>query len=133
LPGEDAHVSDRLADPIGCLLFREEAAEPFRRDLGHDVPGIDSLPRLGQGTDLAEVGGEYLDRGPDGLRVQEFHQGDRQGAGFLARRAARYPEADRRVLALGPQDLGKDALLEDLEDLRFSEETGHVDEDVLIK
>jgi len=82
---------------------------------------------------LVEVGGENLDGYVVGAFAREFREGHGDGVGFLARRAAHHPGSHRLVGRAMLDDPGKDFLLQDLEGFGVAEETGHVDQDVLIQ
>lgn len=53
LPGEDAHVTDRLGDAAAVLLLLEEAPQTRRRNLGFVAVGTDAAARLLQRAGLA--------------------------------------------------------------------------------
>src|SRR6266496_3120536 len=66
------------------------------------------------------------------LVLEEFQKRHHQRIRFLAGRASRHPDADRRVRWLVLQNLREDAVLERLESLGLAEEARDVDQNVLI-
>ena len=63
LPGEDAHVADRLADPVAAVLLGEEPPQPLRaRPRASMLCGIDPGAGLLDGGRIVDVGAEDLDR-----------------------------------------------------------------------
>ena len=132
LLGEKAHLPDGFADAVLVILAGEEAPQALGRDLRFDVLGIDALAGPLQQR-LGEIGREHLNRGPSRLVLEEFQKRHHQRIRFLAGRASRHPDTDRRVRGLVLQDLGEDAVLERLESLGLAEEARDVDQDVLIQ
>ena len=66
LPGEDAHVPDALLHPEAAARPLEEAPQPLRRDFGLDGVRIEPGACPVERRLVREVGGEDLDRRPDG-------------------------------------------------------------------
>ena len=64
-------------------------------------------------------------------RAEEFDQRDGQGVGFLAGRAARHPDAQRRLRRALREPLGKDLFFQQMESLGLAEKVRHVDQHVV--
>ena len=133
LAREDAQVADRLLDPIDVVLLAEEASQPLRRELGLDRLRVDARPRLVERGRVRQVGGEDLHLAPLLLLVEELEQRHRDRVGLLTRGAARYPYPHRQLGGLRAQDVGKDALLEQAEQLGVAEEAGDRDQHVAVQ
>ena len=133
LPREDAHLAEGLADPVPVLVAGEEAAEPLRRDLRLDADRVDTQASPPQRHDVAEVGGEDLDRRPGRPVLEILQQYHGQRVGLLAARAARHPHTDGDVGVATLEDLREDDVLERLEGLRVAEEAGDIDEEVVVE
>lgn len=82
---------------------------------------------------LADVGGEDLNRDAARLVAEEFEQHDRDRVGFLARGAARHPDADRLLAVAHLHDAREDLLHQRGERVGLAEEARHVDQDVLVE
>ncbi len=132
VPGEHAHVADRLADAVAAVHLREEAPQALRRDVVQDVLRVDARAGLVDDRSV-QVGGEDLDRELAAAGLGDLGAGDRDRVGLLAGRAAQHPDAHRLVGGAVGEQPGQDGGLERLEGLRVAEEARHVDEDVLVE
>src|SRR2546427_9406720 len=129
---EDAELAHRLADLILAIQLHEEAPQPRRRDIELDILRIDPGARL-RDRDVTDDGSEQLDRDGASLVAKVLDQLDGQRVGFLSRRTARRPDADRRVRWPLLDDGRKDAPLQDPERVRIPEKPGHVHEQVVVQ
>ena len=132
VPGEHAHVADRLADAVAAVHLGEETPQALRRDVLRDALRVEARAGLLDARSV-EVGGEDLDRQAAALRLGELRAKDGEGVGFLAGRAPQYPGAQRLAPGAVLEQLGQHRGLEPLERLRVAEESRHRDEDVLVE
>src|SRR5207245_10635053 len=74
LSGEDDHLAEELGDAITAILLDKEPAQPFRREVVHEVFCI----RAGAGFiehRLVDVGGKKLKLTRVARLLGEFHEG----------------------------------------------------------
>ena len=132
LAREDAEIAHRLGDAVSAVDLDEEAPQSLRRDVDRDAVGIRAVPRVLDGV-LADVGGEDLNRDHVEAVAEALEQRDRDGVRLFARGTAGDPDADRVVAGLVREDLRKDLLRERAKGVGLAEETGDVDQEVLIQ
>src|SRR5215831_12524702 len=90
LPGKDAEIADGLADLIALLHFVKKAAQPGRRDVGHDTFLVDSRSGL-LDRGLAQVCAENLQCDVYSYLRQILHQRNSVRVSFFTGGAAGYP------------------------------------------
>ena len=130
VPGEHAHVADRLGDTVLAVDLVEVAPQPLRRDVVGDALGIETQAGTLDAYGI-QIGREDLYR-PDAPHVRhEFRNHDTERIGFFSRRAPDDPHAEgiaRRALL---RELRKQPGVEQLKRLRITEKRRDVDENIL--
>ncbi len=132
LPREHAQLPEALAHPVAAVLFHKETPQPFRRDLVHQALEVKPVAGFHQQR-LVEVGGEDLQpRGAARNLSAILFKRHRQRIRFLARRAARHPNA-HRLLAPRRNELRENDSFQRFERFRVAEKAGDADQHVRIQ
>ena len=132
LAREHAHVAHGFADLKAAAVLDEKPPPPRHRHNRRDARRVDAGPRFVDRR-LANVRGENLHRHARALVAEKLQERDDDRIGLLARRAARHPDANRRLRRTVLEQPGKNFFLQRLEHLRLAEEARHVDEQVLVE
>ncbi len=117
VPGEDADVADRLADPIAAVGFHEEASQPLARhfvlDAAREQPGAGSLH-----VRVVEIGGIERERHVAVDLARILRERDRERIRFFAAGTAERPDADGIVARAVLEQPREDSRLQRVEGLR---------------
>jgi hypothetical protein len=127
---EQHRLAHHGGDAVLVLVLHEELPQPRGRDVFHDALRVGALARGGDGA-LVDVGREDLDLQRLGLQVNLLAQQHAQRIGFLARGAARDPDAHLLARLLGFDDARNRLTLQCVEGIAVAKEVGHADEHVL--
>ena len=131
LPREHAHIANRFGHLVAAVGLREEAAQPFRRDVIGNRRGVQPLPRKADGA-FADVGPEDLHAAVLERVAENFAYDDRERIHFFAGRTAGHPHAQRCARCNVPcvrQDITRD----DLKRFGFAKKPCDMDQQVVVE
>ena len=127
---EQDRLAQLVGDAVAARFLAEKALEPLGRHVSLDGARIEAHPRDGERL-VVDVGGEDLDLRRVRERVERLADQHRDRIGFLARRAARYPDPDRRVSVGVGDQFGQVVIGERVVRFGVAEEVGDRDQEVL--
>ena len=116
--GKDHHLAQAVVDLVAVLAPAEEAAQAGRRDIGHHAVEIVALTGTLQRL-AVDVGGKDLDFALETVLIHVLAAEHGQRVCFLARRAARRPDAHDALF--GAEDDGKDLFDQQIECVEVTE------------